>query len=705
MGMVGYRFTGIMGGMIARFKAASRVEKVIAVLATIALAMTLYYMGALVIAEQVFNGVCAIFWAMGRAMLNGLTLYEDILETKPPLIFAMSAISTKLFGNQAIGYIYHTILLFAVPAMTVWYGMRRLKKEHAHSLGLVVFSLLLGTLMVRYLSRHPTAWAIEFFGLATSCMFLLLLAESHAVSWKRSILLTLLLALSVGMKESFILVIFAGAMLFARSKEQWVRGVIVPTLVTAIIGVLALALLGALKAYFAVYLPQMMGYYVQRFKIPFFLRGLVFDKIFENMSLFSVSFTLLTVFAFAAPLISGQSSDRRSLVLLWLNRMITIIALSVLSATSFVFQATQGYLLFIILFCGYRVFIQKKPARFANLSLAIAAVSMLAVRYICVVIRWMGEVVTGTSVSTAVCTAPSTLLTILLVMAIAITVAVIAAYKTHHSDDRPLLLSIASVELAFFVLYFLILSRVQVAPVWPSIVLPLFVILLLRVWWVKRGSDEGVVLGELLLRFGGFFVVSQSIAMGSDFQGHHFLSIVPFILAVFIPVIDLLARNNKKMVMLWLGALSIVVILNPLRHPSLDDLPSALAASNAQVEAYEAQGKQIDAISTACQFDRYLVLGAGDVYGFTTHSPINYFLWSGIQALNQHPLIRERTLISIADAKVVFIGDQLQQQKDMSEAELGAVKYILDNFSEEIPACAKGIDPPKNVLVLYRKAK
>jgi hypothetical protein len=109
-----------MSSIIRSWKALSRLDKAVAVLTAIALGMTLYYMGALVIAEQIFNGVCAIFWAMGRAMLNGLMLYEDILETKPPLIFAMSAISMQLFGNQAVGYIYHTILLFAVPAVAAW---------------------------------------------------------------------------------------------------------------------------------------------------------------------------------------------------------------------------------------------------------------------------------------------------------------------------------------------------------------------------------------------------------------------------------------------------------------------------------------------------------------------------------------------------------------------------------------------------------
>jgi hypothetical protein len=100
-----------------------------------------------------------------------------------------------------------------------------------------------------------------------------------------------------------------------------------------------------------------------------------------------------------------------------------------------------------------------------------------------------------------------------------------------------------------------------------------------------------------------------------------------------------------------------------------------------------------------------LVLGAGDVYGFTTHSPSNYFLWSGIQALNQHPVIQDRTLISIADAKVIFIGDQLPTKEQMSPAEQGAMTYIVENFVQDVPDCAKGIDPPKNLLVLYRKAK
>jgi hypothetical protein len=695
-----------MSSIIRSWKALSRLDKAVAVLTAIALGMTLYYMGALVIAEQIFNGVCAIFWAMGRAMLNGLMLYEDILETKPPLIFAMSAISMQLFGNQAVGYIYHTILLFAVPAVAAWYAVRRLNRHHATSIALVIFSLLLGTLMVRYLSRHPTAWAIEFFGLATSCLFLLVFAESEEVSWKRSALLTLLLALSVGMKESFILVILSGVVFLARSKQQWIRGFILPTVFTAIIGVVALLAFGALKAYFSVYLPQMLGYYVQRFTIPFLLRGLVFDKVLENVGQFSLLFAVLTLAAFFMPMLVGRTQGEKSTVWIWFCRFMMLCAISTYSSTSFMFQTSQGFLVLVIGFLLYRW--RKSSTRLVDAFLMIAALLMLGIRYVCVILRWVSEVATGTPVSASACVAPSTILVVFTAMAIGVVCATILTLRlTTEKEERPLLLSIAQLEVVFFIFYGVILFKIQLPTMWTAIVFPLLSAWIVWTWYQKRGTPEGSTLCELLLRFVGFFIVAQSISMGSDFQGHHFLSIVPFLLALFLPVIDILAHRaaQERLVALWLGALSLVIIVNPLRHPALDNLPSAIAASNRQVMAYQRQGQSIDAIATSCNYDRYLVLGAGDVYGFTTHSPSNYFLWSGIQALNQHPVIQDRTLISIADAKVIFIGDQLPTKEQMSPAEQGAMTYIVENFVQDVPDCAKGIDPPKNLLVLYRKAK
>lgn len=693
------------------------IRLVLWLLVTVALAMTAYYLGLLVLAQELFNGVCGIFWTIGRAMLNGYTLYEDIFETKPPLIFVMSGVSLKLFGNQSLGYILHTILLFAVPAGLAWYAARRTSGRQLPAFAeatvgrpaLLLLAFLFGTLLVRYLSRHPTGWAIEFYGIAFSMLYLMLLSDSKDISWKRIGLLTLCLIGAIGMKESFLLVILSGALIVASSRSQWVRGVLVPIVITAAIGLVTLAALGSLHAYLTVYLPEMFGYYVQRFYIPFILKGLVFDKVLENIALFSWPFLVFLLVAFVFPLFSGKSEEEQSLVWTWIFRIFLMLCIAVLSATSFLFRTTQGFLVIVALFALYRLFIAKvDSARGFYWSAAAGALLMVSIRYICYVIRFFGSVFTGSEIDVSVCVAPPAVTLTLIAMLIPVLIAAVAAlHIPEEKKDRPLALSLAGVLLSCLIFYFLILLQIQIPFLWTRIVFPLFVAFVVWQWWKHRHEREGNILQGLGLRFAAFFVISYAISMGSDYQGHHFLSVIPFLLAVFLPVIDLLGARSpdeggKRLTSMWLAGVCLVVILNPLHHPALDNLPAALAQSREQVQHLQSTAAAVDRLLDACTVDRYLVIRTNDFPSFTRHTPNNYFLWAGLEAVRHHSVVSDRTLLSVVTADIIIIGDTLPPPGEQSPEEAGTLKYITQHFTDQPRDCAAGISLPKDISVYYR---
>lgn len=320
---------------VARIGAASTLEIVVWPAAIIAIAMTVQVLGALLVLQELFNGVCGIFWAIGQAMVNGYTLYEDIFESKPPLIFLLASLSLRLTGSPVLGTVLHTALLLAVLAGTVWYAQRRLSEQDMRSPALLVAAFLFSSLVIRYLSRHPTAWAVEFYGLTSLCLYFLVLADTRRFTVPRITLLTLLLGLSVGMKESFIIVAVSGACVLCRSREQWIRGVLIPSVLTGIVGIVTLALLGSLGAYLSVYLPEMLGYYTQRYYMPFLMKGLVFDFVFADLAAFSPVFLVLCIGMLPGPDSVGPSPGVRRAYERWLLSAAIALVSAMLPAVMF----------------------------------------------------------------------------------------------------------------------------------------------------------------------------------------------------------------------------------------------------------------------------------------------------------------------------------------------------------------------------------
>ena len=74
-------------------------------------------------AQGAIDGDGLIFTIIGRGMLNGLTLYIDLFETKPPGVFLLMALSLLMTGGERLASLIDVagfIAMALIPMAVFW---------------------------------------------------------------------------------------------------------------------------------------------------------------------------------------------------------------------------------------------------------------------------------------------------------------------------------------------------------------------------------------------------------------------------------------------------------------------------------------------------------------------------------------------------------------------------------------------------------
>lgn len=248
-----------------------------------------------------------IYFTVGRGLLNGLKPYVDLFETKPPGIFFLSAFSLSVSGGFLACNILQAIVLVVTAFIPVQYSIYKVKsrKGSLHKTDMAVIfliSLLFGMLLSLYSARRSGEIQVESFGAAFACIYTYFISKigfmgiskSYLMS-KNLILSSVFLLFSCGMKEPFILVCFACALVFSKDIKQLVGKFIIPAFYSGIIGILILLITNTLFPFINFYLPYMLGSHINRLGSPW-ERALQFNKVFEDLNLFSPYLGFLIVF-------------------------------------------------------------------------------------------------------------------------------------------------------------------------------------------------------------------------------------------------------------------------------------------------------------------------------------------------------------------------------------------------------------------------
>lgn len=285
---------------------------------------------------------CDLFWAVGRGMLNGLTPYKDLFETKPPGIFLLSGLSLWLTDGRMLGGIASylaTVTLGIAPGMFTFFMFRDASLQRRALLAAI--GVMFGTSMVFYIGRTSWNYMPEQFGAVFGALYVLLLAQTYHVrnatlSRIESLVAGVFMFGAIFMKEPFVLTLVAAALLLSVTIQDVIRKAVVPLAIAGALYGLVLTSFGLLVPYVTIYLRQMLGWRVgsggSLWARPF--RSQSYADIFENVYHFSplaIVLLALLLLAIAVHIIAHSKQQQRREMLLRFSFVMLSFYLTVLA--------------------------------------------------------------------------------------------------------------------------------------------------------------------------------------------------------------------------------------------------------------------------------------------------------------------------------------------------------------------------------------
>ena len=268
----------------------------------------LYTVFILFIDAQIVSPTVYLYWALGRGIVNGYSLFIDIFETKPPGIALISALSLWLFGNQILGYILYFFTILFLPFIYTFFAFRSGKERVQKILfaSLILMSILM---LEKYSLRYPAAWGLDYFGVVACLFYVFLLQWPCRKRWLHILLLSLCILFAVGLKESFAISIVASAIILLPTVSTLILGLVLPFLAAAATGLLGLFALGMTHGYFNVYLVEMFGSYLVRRHAggSTLERFLVLDIVSTHLHAFFPYLPVVVLVLFFLPVYLGNS--------------------------------------------------------------------------------------------------------------------------------------------------------------------------------------------------------------------------------------------------------------------------------------------------------------------------------------------------------------------------------------------------------------
>ncbi len=195
---------------------------------------------AVVLFQMPIAGDAKIYFALGRAGLNGLHLWRDVFDARPPIISWISQASLALTQ----GPLLYQLLLFGglIGLLAILSRVR------------VIPGVLLGVTISLYVLFRGMGYQTESFAVLPSAIALYALWRDK--SWWPALVALAIMFLGL-LKEPFIFSFLAALMLLA-SPSAW-RRIIIACILGGSGAILVLALTGLLQDYFTLYLPEMLS--------------------------------------------------------------------------------------------------------------------------------------------------------------------------------------------------------------------------------------------------------------------------------------------------------------------------------------------------------------------------------------------------------------------------------------------------------------
>ncbi|MBT4120105.1 MAG: hypothetical protein HOG89_04145 [Candidatus Peribacter sp.] len=253
-----------------------------------------------------YTGDAKYYFTVGRGIVNGHVLYTDIFDTKPPGVYLLSALSMSIFNSAVLGSILNGLIVLAYP---ITFGLAAYVLDRR--VFTVVLSALFGLLLALNSGFQAGAWQVEWFGAFFGSLYALaLVLTSRSRTSKLSIgILSICMVLTIGFKEPFALVLIGTGLVLLPTKKDLLYGLLLPLIITAIVGVIGLLVFGYAGGYFSTYLPSHFGHHLVR-SVPLWQRGFYANLMLKYLWEFSYAFSALIVILFSSALLQSRQFVR-----------------------------------------------------------------------------------------------------------------------------------------------------------------------------------------------------------------------------------------------------------------------------------------------------------------------------------------------------------------------------------------------------------
>ncbi len=226
--------------------------------------------------QEVVHWDSSLYYTVGHALAEGLSPYADMYENKPPMIFILSALSYKLFGNYRLVNITGFLMLFVILVIPVAFCIIKCvknKTELSKSVYLFLFTLAASIAIVFFTQEKSGEAQVELLGSGFGILSIFLASlinEDKAKFYSPLVIFSgICFGITTMLKEPFALVCGVCLLLFTRNLKQLLYRVVLPVSYAVITALIILLLGNCFVPYFTIYLKNMFSSHISLYGSPF----------------------------------------------------------------------------------------------------------------------------------------------------------------------------------------------------------------------------------------------------------------------------------------------------------------------------------------------------------------------------------------------------------------------------------------------------
>lgn len=202
-----------------------------------------------IIQNKLIGGDVAVNYTVGKAIAYGYKPYVDYWDIKPIGIFLLHAISYKLTGGLSLSFYFCVlILLFISIFPLLYFYIKKVNKSKITLFQLLIFLSI--SLLFSYNATFLAGWMYpEFYGIFFCNLYIILL-NTKKTNFLYKLILAMCILLASNIKEPFFLIILSIALIFCKTKKEFINKFIFPSIITFIITLVTLLLLNYHNGFF-----------------------------------------------------------------------------------------------------------------------------------------------------------------------------------------------------------------------------------------------------------------------------------------------------------------------------------------------------------------------------------------------------------------------------------------------------------------------